>query len=274
MKVLRAAEDAGTTLPGRHPVWVTEFWWDSNPPNPVGAPLDVQARWIEESFYLFWKAGASVAINFMIRDTNFRPDVHAGYQAGVYFIDGSPKPALTAFRFPFVTERIDKETLQAWGKAPEGGTLSIQRQQGAGWVTIKELQISKGEVFLTELRSSGPFPASALRATVGASQSLVWQQSDETQPTCKGRLATIVGTEGNDVRKGTSGKDVIVGFGGNDKLSGLAGNDLICGGSGKDKLKGGKGNDKLYGEAGKDTLKGGPGNDKLKGGAGKDKQIQ
>jgi hypothetical protein len=93
-------------------------------------------------------------------------------------------------------------------------------------------------------------------------------------PTCKGKPATIVGTEGSDVRKGTSGKDVIVGLGGNDKLSGLAGNDLICGGSGKDTLNGGKGNDKLYGEAGKDTLKGGAGNDKLKGGAGQDKQIQ
>jgi Ca2+-binding RTX toxin-like protein len=93
-------------------------------------------------------------------------------------------------------------------------------------------------------------------------------------PTCKGKPATIVGTEGTDVRKGTSGKDVIVGLGGNDKLSGLAGNDLICGGAGKDTLKGGKGNDKLYGEAGKDTLKGGPGKDKLKGGAGKDKQVQ
>jgi Ca2+-binding RTX toxin-like protein len=95
-----------------------------------------------------------------------------------------------------------------------------------------------------------------------------------TTPVCKGKPATIIGTEGKDVRKGTSGKDVMVGLGGNDKLSGLAGNDLICGGSGKDTLNGGKGNDKLYGEAGKDTLRGAAGKDKLKGGAGKDKQIQ
>ena len=91
---------------------------------------------------------------------------------------------------------------------------------------------------------------------------------------CKGKPATIVGTEGSDVRKGTSGEDVIVGLGGNDKLSGLASNDLICGGDGKDTLKGGKGNDTLLGQKGKDTLKGGAGNDKLKGGAGQDKQIQ
>jgi RTX calcium-binding nonapeptide repeat (4 copies) len=92
--------------------------------------------------------------------------------------------------------------------------------------------------------------------------------------TCKGLNATIVGTNGSDVRTGSLGKDVIAGLGGNDTLSGIAGNDVICGGGGKDLLKGGKGNDRLFGQKGKDTLKGGPGNDLLKGGKGKDKQIQ
>jgi hypothetical protein len=188
--VLRAAESVGT-LPGGHPVWVTEFWWDSNPPNPVGATLDVQAAWIEQSLYLFWKAGASAAINFAIQDTTLYPVTRNGYQSGLYFLNGQPKPALTAFRFPFVTERINKRKVRAWGRAPEGGTLLIQRQQGATWVTIKELQVSKGAVFLTKLWSSGkkrkkgkkgkkrrrPFPATTLRATVGASQSLSWYQS-------------------------------------------------------------------------------------------------
>jgi hypothetical protein len=91
---------------------------------------------------------------------------------------------------------------------------------------------------------------------------------------CRGKRATVVGTNGADHIAGTRGANVIVGLGGNDKLRGLAGNDVICGGAGKDTLKGGKGNDKLYGEAGGDTIKGGPGKDKLKGGAGKDKQVQ
>jgi Ca2+-binding RTX toxin-like protein len=88
--------------------------------------------------------------------------------------------------------------------------------------------------------------------------------------TCKGLPATIVGTEGNDVRTGSQGQDVIAGLGGNDTLSGLGGKDVICGGSGKDTLKGGKGKDTLLGQKGKDTLKGGPGKDLCKGGKGKD----
>jgi hypothetical protein len=174
VNVLRAAEQAGTTLPGSHPVWVTEFWWDSNPPNPVGAPLDVQAAWIEQSLYLFWKAGASAAINFSIGDSTVFPDTRNGFQSGPYFIDGQPKPSLTAFRFPFVTERIDTQTLRAWGKAPKSGTLNVEQRQKSRWVTIKQLQVSKGAVFLTELRLSGN---AALRATMKGSKSLVWQQS-------------------------------------------------------------------------------------------------
>ena len=174
VEVLRAAERAGTVLPGRHPVWVTEFWWDSNPPNPVGAPLGVQARWIEQSLYLFWKAGASVAINFMIRDMNVRPNVHAGFQAGIFFGNGDPKPSYTAFRFPFVTERINKETLQAWGKAPVGGKLVIQRKQGGRWVSIKKLKVGQGAVFVTKLPLRGK---QLLRAQVAGERSLVWKQA-------------------------------------------------------------------------------------------------
>jgi hypothetical protein len=174
VRVLRAAERMGTALPGGHPVWVTEFWWDSNPPNPSGAPLGVQARWIEESLYLFWKAGASAAINFIIRDTDERPTVRAGYQSAPFFIDGRPKPALTAFRFPFVTERINKQVLRAWGKAPAAGKLAIQRKQGGRWVAIRKIQVGKGDVFVARLRLRGK---QLLRATVGGSQSLVWKQS-------------------------------------------------------------------------------------------------
>jgi Ca2+-binding RTX toxin-like protein len=92
----------------------------------------------------------------------------------------------------------------------------------------------------------------------------------QAQATCKGLAATIVGTNGSDVRTGSLAKDVIAGLGGNDTLSGIAGNDVICGGGGKDLLKGGKGNDKLYGQKGNDALKGGGGNDVCKGGKGKD----
>jgi subtilisin-like proprotein convertase family protein len=87
---------------------------------------------------------------------------------------------------------------------------------------------------------------------------------------CKGKAATIVGTNGNDSLVGTPGADVIAGLGGNDTISGLAGNDVICGGAGKDTLKGGPGNDFLSGQKGNDKLFGQKGKDKLSGKKGKD----
>jgi Ca2+-binding RTX toxin-like protein len=88
---------------------------------------------------------------------------------------------------------------------------------------------------------------------------------------CKGQLATLTGTEGNDNLTGTSGKDVVAALSGNDRISGLGGNDVVCGGGGNDKANGGGGKDRLLGQGGNDTLKGAGGNDKLTGGGGRDK---
>jgi hypothetical protein len=174
VKVLRASEKAGYVPGGKHPVWVTEFWWDSRPPNPVGAPLGTQARWIEQSMYLFWKAGASAAISFQIADSTARPDVHAGLQAGIFFTDGRPKPSFTAFRFPFVTNRINKQKLEVWGRAPEAGKLRIQRKQGKRWRNVRKLKVGQRSVFDVKVKLRGK---QRLRATVGDSTSLVWKQS-------------------------------------------------------------------------------------------------
>src|SRR3989442_10711738 len=83
--------------------------------------------------------------------------------------------------------------------------------------------------------------------------------------TCVGldeRLATIVGTEGDDVIVGTSGDDVIQALGGNDVIDGGDGNDLICGGAGDDVIYGGAGDDGLRAVA----LRGAPGQDDIYGG--------
>lgn len=88
--------------------------------------------------------------------------------------------------------------------------------------------------------------------------------------TCNGKLATLSGTNGNDVIQGTAGNDVIQAFGGNDVILGLAGNDVVCGGVGDDVLQGADGVDKLFGDAGNDILQGGDKNDALDGGIGVD----
>ncbi|HET9162135.1 MAG TPA: calcium-binding protein [Solirubrobacterales bacterium] len=91
---------------------------------------------------------------------------------------------------------------------------------------------------------------------------------EEEPPRCHGRRATIVGTDGDDVLRGTPQRDVIWGGPGNDEITGSLGNDLICGGGGDDLIHGGRGNDELYGGSGSDRVIGDLGDDKASGGAG------
>jgi Ca2+-binding RTX toxin-like protein len=90
------------------------------------------------------------------------------------------------------------------------------------------------------------------------------------QGTCRGKTATITGTEAGETLTGTPGPDVVAALGGNDKVSTLGGKDLVCAGAGNDKANGGAGKDTLAGEAGKDQLVGGGGPDTLLGQAGND----
>ncbi|WP_432519660.1 ExeM/NucH family extracellular endonuclease [Kineococcus sp. SYSU DK006] len=100
---------------------------------------------------------------------------------------------------------------------------------------------------------------------------------------CQGLVPTIRGTEGNDVLKGTNGRDVIMGLGGNDVITGGNGDDVVCGGAGDDTLSGGNGDDvlvggfgddRLAGDNGADVLIGGPGTDALEQGRGSGREQQ
>ena len=88
--------------------------------------------------------------------------------------------------------------------------------------------------------------------------------------TCLGVPATIVGTPGNDILRGTPGDDVIVGLAGNDVIDGRGGDDRICGGDGNDVIQGGAGSDRVDGGAGNDVINmvdGVRGNDTVNGGS-------
>jgi Ca2+-binding RTX toxin-like protein len=104
----------------------------------------------------------------------------------------------------------------------------------------------------------------------------------QAAPRCFGKVATIVGTNGNDRINGTNGSDVIAARGGHDLIGGQGGKDFVCAGGGDDEVGGDAGKDKVNGQGGDDLVFGGGGNDLLLGGgsfnvlvgnAGNDKLI-
>ena len=46
--------------------WVTEFSWDTSPPDPQGVPLKLHARWVSEALYRMWAAGVSLCVWFRL----------------------------------------------------------------------------------------------------------------------------------------------------------------------------------------------------------------
>ena len=173
--VLHAAERAGDALPrGPKQLWVTELGWDSDPPNPEGVPVAEQARWYEQALYLLWRQGVDTALFLQLVDSPPIPSYFVAYEEGLYYLSGSPKPAATAFRFPFVTNRLDRAHIQVWGRAPVGGQLALQRRRGARWVVIARFRVKRHQVFSKKIALRGQ---ATLRALVGGQISLPWTQS-------------------------------------------------------------------------------------------------
>ena len=171
-RVLRAAERAGTALPHtRHPLWVTEVSYNSAPPNPDGVPIEKHARWLEQTLEELSQEGAQVVFWTQIGDQAPIPSYALTAQSGVYYEDGRPKPALTAYRFPFVAWRAGSG-LFVWGRSPAAGRLEIQRRVGRRWGTVATMVASAQATFRLQIAVRAP---ASLRGRIGDQTSLAWQ---------------------------------------------------------------------------------------------------
>ena len=126
--VLNAAVRARHVV-STHPVqfWITEFSWDSKPPDPRGVPPALEAQWVSEALFRAWRAGVSMFTWFLLTDD----PMSSPNQSGLYFRNGTAKPALVAFRFPFVALRHTR-SVYVWGRTPAGqpATAVIERRAG------------------------------------------------------------------------------------------------------------------------------------------------
>jgi hypothetical protein len=170
-RLLAAAERRGTALPRaeHHRLWITETGYDTRPPNPGGVPVATDARWLEQSLFLFWQQGVDLVTWYLIRDQPPGGPPASTSQTGVFYSSGKPKPAATAFRFPVVGHR-GSGGLHAWLRAPSSGTLVLQSQTNGRWTTIRRTPVTAAET----LDLSVPGRPQALRASVAGISSLIW----------------------------------------------------------------------------------------------------
>jgi hypothetical protein len=96
------------------PIYDTEYGYESRPPDPYGLySPDQQARFLGWATFLAWKdPDVRMFAQFLLRDlapgsTGGRRGSRAwwsDFQTGLYFKDGTPKPAAQAFKLPFWAE--------------------------------------------------------------------------------------------------------------------------------------------------------------------------
>lgn len=114
-------------LQGHVAIWDTENGAQTRPPDPKGASLSSQARFINEAEYLAWREPFMRSFSQYLW-TDEQP-VWA-FQSGLTFSNGKPKPALNAYRLPIYVKRAGRGAVMVWGHVPRRGTVTIHPSRG------------------------------------------------------------------------------------------------------------------------------------------------
>ncbi len=126
-RLLNGAFAAYGRLPsGGVPLYLTEFGYESKPPNPfVKNSTTQQATWLNQVEYMAWKLPyVKLLSQFELIDsrprTRDRPGTRgywATFQTGLEFAGGRPKPALSAYRLPiWLPAARHGQAVTVWGQ--------------------------------------------------------------------------------------------------------------------------------------------------------------
>jgi hypothetical protein len=171
---------------GPVPFWVTEFGWNTNPPRPDAASLNLASRWTSEAFHQMWLSGVSLVTWYLLEDFP-SPTTDA---TGLYFYssslqDAQAKPVLTAFKFPFVAY-LKKKTVSIWGRVATSDKefVTVQRRHGksGAWRPVALVRSNRYGIFKANLKLAAT-KKDWLRASVaGAPSSLAFSLTMPKNP--------------------------------------------------------------------------------------------
>jgi len=125
-KVLDRARAAGA-LTSRLPIHLTEFGIQSTPDTISGVSLAKQVEYRAISEKIAYDNPRVVSFSqYLLRDSDpTGPKEYGGFESGLRFADGKPKPSLPAFRLPLAVQRRGSKAT-VWGLArPATGVTSV-----------------------------------------------------------------------------------------------------------------------------------------------------
>ncbi len=114
-KALDRARAAGA-FKKRLPIYLTEFGIQSTPDTQSGVSLAKQVQFRAISERIAWTNPRVAAFSqYLLRDSDpTGKNEYGGFESGLRFADGRPKPSLRAFRLPLAVKRIGSR-VSIWG---------------------------------------------------------------------------------------------------------------------------------------------------------------
>jgi hypothetical protein len=119
----------------RFGLFLDEYGYQTRPPDrTAGVSLATQDRWLQKAAYRAWRdPRVRLLTQYQWLDEPLRRagSPFAGWQSGLRFVSGKPKPALAHFDTPM---QLDAARSRLWGQARPGGAQTVRverRTRGA-----------------------------------------------------------------------------------------------------------------------------------------------
>lgn len=152
---------------GKPQFWISEFGWDSKPPDPEGVPVALLERWIPEAMWRSWRAGVSELTWLQLADLPLTTSFNQGglYFGGASLAKDRAKRILQAFRFPFVAFPSGRAHVSVWGRTPAGvqARVIVEQKLGSGWKRLRVLVSDRNGIVQARLATK---PVGLVRGTL------------------------------------------------------------------------------------------------------------
>jgi hypothetical protein len=156
---LRATIDALARrgkLPRHLPIWITEFGYQTKPPDPFqGAPLKRAASFMDESEWIAFRNPRVASYSqYTLFDDPPRPGSGplrwSSWQAGIYFASGKRKRSVfSAFRLPVYVRKLSGNRVEIFGgRRIAGETATVEaKAPGGSYRSIGSVAVNQAGYF-------------------------------------------------------------------------------------------------------------------------------
>jgi hypothetical protein len=140
-------------LPRRTPIWITEFGYQTRPPDRNATPLRRAAGLMDLSEWIAFRNPRVASYSqYTLRDDDF-------WQGGLRFADGRPKRGvLAAFRLPFFVRSLGRNAVEVFGglRAASGANALIEsKAPGRRYRSLGSISLNSAGYFRQILRVRG-----------------------------------------------------------------------------------------------------------------------